>query len=234
MAKWPSTTTESTSPGLKDRAELFDGTHGESVSNNQTQVTDEALGLGSYGTYSENSNFMDNTTVTFTKDLTLVTEVGMNWTDTSEYGDAYFEDATIGGQYFGGGGPYDVSGISGVVDLSFSFGNNEDSYRAEADVTIDPNNGPASGTAYVEWARPNDLYRWDSVLYLATEQGDGSVDVYIEADDGSGFSEVAGPVDRGSQIDVKPGHDVRFRVEFSKTTTSDRALLDSIYRRYIV
>jgi hypothetical protein len=235
VAKWPSAGgSEGISPGFKDRAELFDGTHGETVLHNQTQVASEAIALGSYGTFNKSSDFANSTTITFTKDLTLVTEVGMNWAGTSSYGDAYFKDATIGGQYFGGGGPYDVSDISGVVDLSFSFGNNEDSYRAEADVTIDPNGGPASGTAYVEWPAPNDIYRWDSVLYLANTAGSGTVDVYVEADDGTGFSEVAGPVGRGSSIDVKPGNNVRFRVELSKTATSDVAELDAIYRRYVV
>jgi hypothetical protein len=91
-----------------------------------------------------------------------------------------------------------------------------------------------SGSATVGWPHPTDVYAWDRATFQADEPS-GSVDVYLEADDGTGWSEVAGPIKRGDSIPADPSDEVRFRVDLSRPSASDPSpSLDAIYRRWVV
>jgi hypothetical protein len=91
-----------------------------------------------------------------------------------------------------------------------------------------------SGTMAVGWPAPTDIYAWDRATFQRSEPS-GSVGVYVEVDDGSGWSEVAGPISRGDSIPADPGDSVRFRVELSRPSSGDPSpTLDAIYRRWVV
>jgi hypothetical protein len=87
-----------------------------------------------------------------------------------------------------------------------------------------------SGSATVEWPQPADLYAWDTAVFQSTPDGE-TVDVYIEEDQSSGWTEIAGPIARGASIDADPSNNVRYRIELSRSSTSNNPTLDAIYRR---
>jgi hypothetical protein len=94
---------------------------------------------------------------------------------------------------------------------------------------------PLSGTTYVEWPEPADVYRWDAATFQRTEDGE-TVSVYIEesTDGGDTWTEIAGPISRGQDITADPASEVRFRVELSRSDTANSPSLDAIYRRWVV
>jgi hypothetical protein len=87
------------------------------------------------------------------------------------------------------------------------------------------------GEVTVEWPMPPDVYGWDTVLFERDVAGDGAVDVYVQEYAGGTWSDIAGPVRRGDAIPADPSNNVRYRVEITTPTASDRAILRSIYRR---
>lgn len=91
-----------------------------------------------------------------------------------------------------------------------------------------------SGTAYIEWSRPETIFRWDALQFDRVLDGE-TVDLFVEesADGGSSWSEVAGPVSKGDRIDVHPDNRVRFRAELSRATTVSSPRLEAAYRRFI-
>jgi len=90
---------------------------------------------------------------------------------------------------------------------------------------------PSSGTGYVEWTNPDDVYSWESAYFQDSPDGE-TAEVYVEEDDGSGWTEVAGPIQRGADIPVAAGNEVRFRVELSRTDTANNPTVDAVFRRY--
>jgi len=92
---------------------------------------------------------------------------------------------------------------------------------------------PDRGSVVVEWPDRNDVYRWDAATFQTTPDGE-TVEVYVEEDDGSSWTKIAGPISRGDQIDADPGSQVRFRVELSRSDTANNPTLDAIYRRWVV
>lgn len=92
---------------------------------------------------------------------------------------------------------------------------------------------PTSGSATVSWTETNDVYQWDALNFTRTLDNE-SVDVFVEesTDGGSTWTEIQGPVSRGDPIQANAGADVRFRIDFARSNTSNNPSLDSIYRRY--
>ena len=93
--------------------------------------------------------------------------------------------------------------------------------------------GRLSGSSIISWDPPNDVYRWDASTFQFTPDGE-TVKVYVEENDGSGWTEIQGPISRGDQIEADPGSNVRFRVELARSDTSNNPTLDAIYRRWVV
>ncbi|TKX86211.1 hypothetical protein EXE43_09585 [Halorubrum sp. SS5] len=91
-----------------------------------------------------------------------------------------------------------------------------------------------SGTAFIEWSRPETVFRWDALQFDRVLDGE-TVDLYVEesTDGGSSWTEVAGPVSEGDRINVHPDNRVRFRAELSRSTTASSPRLNAAYRRYI-
>ncbi|WP_058365230.1 hypothetical protein [Haloparvum sedimenti] len=89
-----------------------------------------------------------------------------------------------------------------------------------------------NGSVTIEWPAPPDVYRWDAASFQISEDGE-TVGVFIEENDGTGWTEIAGPISPGDQIAAHPNSQVRFRVELSRTDRSNNPALDAIYRRYI-
>jgi hypothetical protein len=90
-------------------------------------------------------------------------------------------------------------------------------------------------SATVEWPHPPDVFGWDTATFQADPDGE-TVDVFVEesTDGGSTWTEVAGPIARGDDIPVASDNEMRFRVDFSRSNTSNNPTLDAIYRRYLV
>lgn len=94
-------------------------------------------------------------------------------------------------------------------------------------------NPPTSGSCYVRWSSPNDIRSWDRAIFEANADSE-TADVYIEENDGSGWTEIAGPIATGDDIPAKTSSSVRYRIDFSRTSVSNNPRLESIYRRYII
>jgi len=140
--------------------------------------------------------------------------VGSNYTSVrSGYGNTAIGPAT------------GMSSLQGYNDGSSSAIWNFDSTESLAPRT--------SATTIIEWPDPPDLYAWDRALFQRQPDG-GTVDVYVEANDGTGWTEIAGPITRGDDIPADPADNVRFRVEFSRPDTSNNPALEAIYRRRVV
>lgn len=88
-------------------------------------------------------------------------------------------------------------------------------------------------TFYVEPDDPVNYDSWDVVPFNATLDGE-SVDVYIEEYSGGSWSEVAGPIADGDNNPASAGNPTRFRVELSRSTSTNQPRLNAIYRRYVV
>lgn len=90
-----------------------------------------------------------------------------------------------------------------------------------------------SGSAWVEWPSPTNIYRWDAATFQNSTDSE-TVDVYIEENDGSGWTEIAGPISRGQEITADPANECRFRVDISRASTANNPTLDAIYRRWVL
>ncbi len=173
---------------------------------------------------------------------------------------------TITGQTIDGGGTYTLQGpvVAGetydvVVDVQNSdsvdviatgTGENDEldvngGYYASYDDTghvwddLRPAASPDSGSAYLEWANPTDLYGWDVATYTVTEDGE-TVDVYVAYNDGSGWTRTNGgnPISRnyslGEDSNISPSDAVRIEAELSREDSSNNPTLDSAYRSWVV
>jgi hypothetical protein len=99
--------------------------------------------------------------------------------------------------------------------------------------SVTPDYQAATGSVYVEWPNPDDVFRWDAATFTRTEDG-GDVTVNIEENDGTGWTEITPNIARGDSIDAAPDSEVRFRVDMDRTETTNAPTLDSIYRRWVV
>jgi len=101
---------------------------------------------------------------------------------------------------------------------------------------IDQVTGYASpGEVIIEYEQPEDIYRWDSVLFQATEDGEAvTVDVQESTDGGDSWTTIATDVSRGQEITADPSSEVRFRVQLTRSNPSNNPTLDAAYRRYVV
>lgn len=90
------------------------------------------------------------------------------------------------------------------------------------------------GTATVEWPMPADVYSWDAGTFTRHVPGGSSVNVYVEENDGSGWTEIAGPISRGGDLPAPAGSNIRYRVEISAAANDEFPTLNSVYRRYQV
>jgi len=101
--------------------------------------------------------------------------------------------------------------------------------------TIDAAEPADSGTATVDWSHPPDIYRWDSVLFQRTPDGETvTVDVQESADGGSTWTTIATDVSRGQEITADPANEVRLKVNLSRSDTAKNPTLDAAYRRYVI
>lgn len=94
---------------------------------------------------------------------------------------------------------------------------------------------PTSASVAVEWPHPPDIFSWDTATFQRTLSGE-TVEVFVEesTDDGSTWSEVAGPLARGDGIPVSSDDWMRFRVDLSRASTANEPQIDALYRRYTV
>lgn len=92
-----------------------------------------------------------------------------------------------------------------------------------------------SGSVAVEWPYPNDVYRWDAVLFQHTLDGETvTVDIQESTDGGSTWNTIATDVSRGQEITALPESEVRFIVDISRSNTANNPTLNSIHQRYVV
>jgi hypothetical protein len=89
-----------------------------------------------------------------------------------------------------------------------------------------------SGSVTVEWGYPADVYEWGAAYFDAVLDGE-TVDVYAEEYDGSTWNEIAGPLSSGDDLPADPSRNVRFRVDFSRASTSNNPRLKEIARREV-
>jgi hypothetical protein len=76
------------------------------------------------------------------------------------------------------------------------------------------------------------VYAWDTAVFQRTLDG-ATVDIYVEEAQGSpGWTEIAGPIKRGDAIPADPANNIRFRIDYSRPSTSDVPRLDAVYRRF--
>jgi len=92
---------------------------------------------------------------------------------------------------------------------------------------------PESGSARVSWEQPRSVYRWDKAAFQTDPDGE-TVFVYVEENDGTGWQEVAGPINRGDNIPASPDSEVRFRIELSRDDAVNNPRLTSAHRRWVV
>lgn len=96
--------------------------------------------------------------------------------------------------------------------------------------------GGTSGTAYIEWPQPADIYAWGIAQFQRTVDSE-QVDIYVEesVDGGSTWTQIAGPISRGTSIPASgPDALIRFRVEFSRSSTANNPTLDMIARSWML
>lgn len=89
-----------------------------------------------------------------------------------------------------------------------------------------------SGAASVELPTP-DVFSWNLASYQRRVEN-GSVDVFVEEDDGTGFTEIAGPITRNHEIQADDDSDVRLRVEIEGNSNDGTPALESAYIQYDV
>ena len=128
------------------------------------------------------------------------------------------------GYYDSASFPYE----SDVVDITSGVGINNGSIFDDAssansivEVTGEPSGSSATATATVEWSQPASVSRWETAAFQTDEDGE-TVEVYVETNDGSGWSDWRSqPIAPGTDLSsIPPDHRIRFRVEL---TTTDEA-----------
>jgi hypothetical protein len=93
---------------------------------------------------------------------------------------------------------------------------------------------PTSAEATVKIEAPDLIAGWDRATFQKIAN-DGAVDVYIETNNGGGWVEEAGPIQRGAEIPAGADETVRFRFDMSRpsgSATSPNVV--SLYQRYIL
>lgn len=129
---------------------------------------------------------------------------------------------------------HDISGMTGVhtVKLQHSDRYSGDGSGEYVDCDTDTlGQTITSGTAYVEWPYPNDVYDWGSIFFEEFLDGE-TLDVYVEEYSGS-WTEIAGPVSNGDGIPANPTNNVRFRIEISRASTGNNPVLKQIKRQEV-
>lgn len=79
----------------------------------------------------------------------------------------------------------------------------------------------------VEWPNPPEVYAWDAATF--TGHGPTKPDVFIDENQNGTWTEIAGPISRGSDIPAVADNNVRLRAVFTEP-----GFFDSAYRRYQV
>jgi hypothetical protein len=198
-----------------------------SFSSNVSGVTTAYLILDSDGSILDQTDVSDlssSDTFRLSADLSSGTDYRVVVdADGSSYTDGFYSSPNF---------PYE----STDVDVTYSYydgsgrGNAVD---AISDVTALTGEAD-SGTAYVEWPGPADVFRWDAATFQAALDSE-TVEIYIEEAQGSpGWTTIAGPVQRGQEITADPSNRVRFRVELSRSDTANNPRLESIARRWVI
>ena len=128
------------------------------------------------------------------------------------------------GYYDSASFPYE----SGVVDITSGVMISKgmivkewNSANSIVEVTGEPSGSSATATATVEWSQPASVSRWETAAFQTDEDGE-TVEVYVETNDGSGWSDWRSqPIAPGTDLSsIPPDHRIRFRVEL---TTTDEA-----------
>jgi len=90
-----------------------------------------------------------------------------------------------------------------------------------------------NGTTYIRFDEPGAITEWDVATFDAVEDG-GTIDVYVEHDDGTGWTAV-GPISSNYDMsDISPSDDVRLRAELSRPDTSHDTRLNAAYLSWFV
>lgn len=128
--------------------------------------------------------------------------------------------------------PYTSDSLDITNGAVGSTGTVDDAYIFKSVTGLEP---LTDGTATVEWPQPPDVYRWDAATFTTSPDGE-TVNVFVEesTDGGSTWTEIAGPISRGQDISAVPDSRCRFRVDLSRSDTTNSPSLDSIYRRWVV
>jgi len=105
----------------------------------------------------------------------------------------------------------------------------DDQYRNVNDIQAILPAPSTSGSAWVEWSKPSDIRSWDIATWQRSLKGET---VTINVEDGSGnvlFSDIGQNFDIST---VDTGKNVRFRVDLSRSDTSNNPTIDYLARRY--
>jgi len=90
-----------------------------------------------------------------------------------------------------------------------------------------------SGTSYVRWDAPEAISEWDVATFEAHEDG-GSIDVYVEHDDGTGWTSI-GPISPNYDMsEIAASDDVRLRAELSRPSLSENPTVNAAYLSWFV
>jgi hypothetical protein len=120
--------------------------------------------------------------------------------------------------------PGDVLGLDGAIDQGSVEESNTWAFdRLRGHVS--------SGSATVEWTHPNNVWSWDRASWMETPNGE-TIDVYLEEDDG-GWSEIAGPIDKGDLIPAAASNNVRLRFDLSEANGGVPEV-NAAHRRYLL
>ncbi|WP_135829755.1 hypothetical protein [Halorussus halobius] len=158
--------------------------------------------------------------VTLTADLSAGTKYGI-LVDAQDGGDRSDASFPFTSQY--------VDITNGAYDQAGTYANIEDAICVRK-VTGFP---PPGGEATIEWPDVTPVSCWETATFQTVQTG-GSVEVYVETDDGSGWSTWGShPVGPGTDLSSIPGDSrVRFRVEFTGSQESGTPKLTLASRQY--
>jgi hypothetical protein len=158
--------------------------------------------------------------VTLTADLSAGTKYGI-LVDADDGGDRNDASFPFTSQY--------VDITNGAYDQSGTYKNYEDALCVRK-VTGFP---PSGGEATIEWPDVTPVSRWETATFQAVQTG-GGVAVYVETDDGSGWSTWgSNPIGPGTDLSSIPGDSrVRLRVEFTGSQESGTPKLTLASRQY--
>jgi len=163
-------------------------------------------------------------------------DVSITENDQANYGyELHYDSSEYGTPIYDGTGNYsttiDVSSDSGEVYVHL-FVNDNNGTGSDYDMTSTANGFEnMSGSIYVEWPKPVNVREWGAVTFRKTLAGE-TVEVYVEENDGSGWTEIQGPISQGEVIKASPSSDVRLRGDLSRNSTSNEPSLDALYRQW--